>query len=111
MIFTYKEKIYVVLIVILIEVAELISRKGANLKRLKEAWLAQFERDLTSERTKEGIMAVKKCEKYTGRLKNDKEKINEALYLIKQGMNRTDAAEKAGGFFETDAIQLLTITK
>ena len=61
----------------LIEIAELISRKGANLKSLKESWLdtttahgkmlftvfagiAQFERDLTSERTKEGILAKKK---------------------------------------------------
>ncbi len=98
------------------------------MKSLKEAWLdtttaygkmfftvfagiAQFERDLTSERTKEGIIAAKKWGKYTGRLKTDEEKINEALYLIEQGMNRTDAAEKAGGFFETDAIQLLTIAK
>ncbi|MCW1241926.1 recombinase family protein [Bacillus pretiosus] len=97
----------------LIEIAELISRKGANLKSLKESWLdtttahgkmlftvfagiAQFERDLTSERTKEGIMAAKKRGKYPGRPKTDKEKVNYALYLIKQGMNRTDAAEKAG---------------
>lgn len=52
----------------LIEIAELISNKRANLKSLKESWLdtttthgkmlftvfagiAQFERDLTSERT------------------------------------------------------------
>jgi DNA invertase Pin-like site-specific DNA recombinase len=97
----------------LIEIAELISQKGANLKSLKEAWLdtttahgkmlftvfagiAQFERDLTSERTKEGIMAAKKRGKYPGRPKTDEEKVNYALYLIEQGTNRTDAAEKAG---------------
>ncbi|MED3069731.1 recombinase family protein [Bacillus thuringiensis] len=97
----------------LIEIAELISRKGANLKSLKESWLdtttahgkmlftvfagiAQFERDLTSERTKEGIMAAKKRGKYPGRPKTDEEKVNYALYLIEQGMSRTDAAEKAG---------------
>ncbi|MES1053424.1 recombinase family protein [Bacillus thuringiensis] len=97
----------------LIEIAELISLKGANLKSLKEAWLdtttahgkmlftvfagiAQFERDLTSERTKEGILAAKKRGKYPGRPKTDEEKVNYALYLIEQGMNRTDAAEKAG---------------
>ncbi|MDR4191009.1 recombinase family protein [Bacillus pseudomycoides] len=97
----------------LIEIAELISHKGANLKSLKEAWLdtttahgkmlftvfagiAQFERDLTSERTKEGIMAAKKRGKYPGRPKTDEEKVNYALYLIEQGTNRTDAAEKAG---------------
>jgi DNA invertase Pin-like site-specific DNA recombinase len=97
----------------LIEIAELISQKGANLKSLKESWLdtttahgkmlftvfagiAQFERDLTSERTKEGIMAAKKRGKYPGRPKTDVEKVNYALYLIDQGMSRTDAAEKAG---------------
>ncbi|EEM02141.1 recombinase family protein [Bacillus pseudomycoides] len=97
----------------LIEIAELISHKGANLKSLKEAWLdtttahgkmlftvfagiAQFERDLTSERTKEGIIAAKKRGKHPGRPKTDEEKVNYALYLIDQGMNRTDAAEKAG---------------
>ncbi|MBJ8030979.1 MULTISPECIES: recombinase family protein [Bacillus] len=97
----------------LIEIAELISQKGANLKSLKEAWLdtttahgkmlftvfagiAQFERDLTSERTKEGIIAAKKRGKHPGRPKTDEEKVNYALYLIDQGMNRTDAAEKAG---------------
>ena len=57
--------------------AELISQKGENLKGLKEFWLAmttapgkmlftvfvgiaQLDRDLTSERTKEGIMAARK---------------------------------------------------
>lgn len=97
----------------LIEIAELISQKGVNLKSLKEAWLdtttahgkmlftvfagiAQFERDLTSERTKEGIIAAKKRGKHPGRPKTDEEKVNYALYLINQGMNRTDAAEKAG---------------
>lgn len=97
----------------LIEIAELISQKGANLKSLKEAWLdtttahgkilftvfagiAQFERDLTSERTKEGIIAAKKRGKHPGRPKTDEGKVNYALYLIDQGMNRTDAAEKAG---------------
>lgn len=97
----------------LIEIAELISRKGANLKSLKESWLdtttahgkmlftvfagiAQFERDLTSERTKEGIEAARKRGKHPGRPKTDEEKVDYALYLINQGMSRTDAAEKAG---------------
>lgn len=97
----------------LIEITELIAQKGAHLKSLKESWLdtttahgkmlftifagiAQFERDLTSERTKEGILAAKKRGKFPGRPKADEEKINYALYLIDQGMSRTDAAEKAG---------------
>ncbi|AYY25066.1 TPA: recombinase family protein [Bacillus cereus] len=97
----------------LIEITEHISQKGAHLKSLKESWLdtatahgkmlftifagiAQFERDLTSERTKEGIQAARKRGKHPGRPKMDEEKIDYALYLINQGMSRTDAAEKAG---------------
>lgn len=97
----------------LIEITELISKKGAHLKSLKESWLdtttahgkmlftifagiAQFERDLTSERTKEGIMAARKRGKHPGRPRTDEEKVKYALYLIDQGMSRTDAAEKAG---------------
>ncbi len=97
----------------LIEITELISNKGAHLKSLKEAWLdtttahgkmlftifagiAQFERDLISERTKEGIEAAKKRGRYPGRPKIDDEKINYALYLMKQGVNRTEATERAG---------------
>ncbi len=97
----------------LIEITELISQKGAHLKSLKESWLdtttahgkmlftifagiAQFERDLTSERTKEGILAARKRGKYPGRPKTDEEKVKYALYLMDQGLSRTDAAEKAG---------------
>lgn len=97
----------------LIEITELIAKKGAHLKSLKETWLdtttahgkmlftifagiAQFERDLTSERTKEGIQAARKRGKYPGRPKTDEEKVNYALYLMDQGLSRTDAAEKAG---------------
>jgi DNA invertase Pin-like site-specific DNA recombinase len=60
------------------------------------AGIAQFERDLTSERTKEGILAARKRGKHPGRPKADNEKIQYALYLIDQGHTYTDAAEKAG---------------
>lgn len=97
----------------LIEITELISQKGANLKSLKESWLdtttahgkmlftvfagiAQFERDLTSERTKEGIAAARKRGKLPGRPPVDKEKLSYALYLVEQGITITEAAEKAG---------------
>ncbi|MEB4816146.1 recombinase family protein [Bacillus thuringiensis] len=97
----------------LIKITEQISQKEAHLKSLKESWLdtttahgkmlftifagiAQFERDLTSERTKEGIEAARIRGKHPGRPKTDEEKVDYALYLINQGMSRTDAAEKAG---------------
>lgn len=97
----------------LIEIAELISQKGVNLKSLKESWLdtttahgkmlftvfagiAQFERDLTSERTKEGIMAARKRGKFPGRPPIDNKKLNYAFYLMEQGITLTEAADKAG---------------
>ena len=58
--------------------------------------IAQFERDLTSERTKEGILAARKRGKLPRRPKTDEEKVNYVLYLVDQGMSRTDVAEKAG---------------
>ncbi|MCQ6289025.1 helix-turn-helix domain-containing protein, partial [Bacillus cereus] len=60
------------------------------------AGIAQFERDLTSERTKEGILAAKKRGKYPGRPSVDKEKLSYAFYLMEQGTSITEAAEKAG---------------
>ncbi len=60
------------------------------------AGIAQIERDLTSERTKEGILAARRRGKHPGRPKADNEKIQYALYLIDQGHTHTDAAEKAG---------------
>ncbi len=97
----------------LIEITELISQKGANLKSLKESWIdtttahgkmfftvfagiAQFERDLTSERTKEGILAAKKRGKFPGRPSIEKEKLSYAFYLMEQGASITEAAEKSG---------------
>jgi DNA invertase Pin-like site-specific DNA recombinase len=49
------------------------------------AGIAQFKRDLNSERTKEGIQAARKRGKHLGRPKTDEEKVNYALYLIDQG--------------------------
>jgi DNA invertase Pin-like site-specific DNA recombinase len=96
----------------LLEITELISAKGAHLQSLKEsldtksahgkmlftlfAGMAQFERDLIAERTKEGIVAAKKRGKTLGRPKMDQEKIDYALYLINQGSTISEAAEKAG---------------
>nr|WP_255724627.1 recombinase family protein [Shimazuella soli] len=97
----------------LLEIAELIANKGANLKSLKESWLdttsahgkmlftlfagmAQFERDLIAERTKEGIIAARQRGKNPGRPPVDPEKIKYALYLVDQGSTITEAAEKAG---------------
>jgi DNA invertase Pin-like site-specific DNA recombinase len=97
----------------LIEIAELINAKGANLKSLKESWLdtttahgklmftifsglAQFERDLTSERTREGLAIARKKGRVPGRPQTDKDKIEYAKFLLSQGNTMQEAAEKAG---------------
>lgn len=98
----------------LIEIAELIGSKGANLKSLKESWLdtttahgklmftifsglAQFERDLISERTKEGLAVARKKGRVPGRPATDKEKIEYAQFLLSQGnMTMQEVAEKVG---------------
>jgi DNA invertase Pin-like site-specific DNA recombinase len=98
----------------LIEIAELIASKGANLKSLKESWLdtttahgkllftffagiSQFERDQISERTKEGLAVAKKNGRLPGRPKTDKDKIEYARYLLDQGnMTMQQVADKVG---------------
>lgn len=98
----------------LIEIVEMIGTKGANLKSLKESWLdtttahgklmftmfaglAQFERDLISERTKEGLQAAKLKGKFAGRPSTAEEKIDYAFYLLdKGGMTMQEIADKSG---------------
>jgi DNA invertase Pin-like site-specific DNA recombinase len=98
----------------LIEIAELIATKGANLKSLKETWLdtttahgkllftffagiSQFERDQISERTKEGLAVAKKNGRLPGRPATDKDKIEYARYLLDQeNMTMQQVADKVG---------------
>ncbi|MGE6630743.1 recombinase family protein [Bacillus sp. NPDC077027] len=98
----------------LIELVTLFEEKGVNLKSLKESWLdtttphgklmftmfsglAQFERDLISERTKEGLEIAKKKGKQIGRTATSESKIKYALNLIDTGeMNIKQASEEVG---------------
>ena len=84
----------------LISIVEQIHAKGANLRSLKETWLnsestaqsrllltifaglSQFERDLISERTKDGLKAAKARGRSGGRpsKRNEKELSVRALY-------------------------------
>ncbi|MED1202563.1 recombinase family protein [Heyndrickxia acidicola] len=97
----------------LIEIVELIGSKGANLRSLKESWLdtttahgklmftmfaglAQFERDLISERTKEGLQAAAANGRHAGRPSVQDDKLEYAFYLYdKGGMTMQEIAEKA----------------
>jgi DNA invertase Pin-like site-specific DNA recombinase len=98
----------------LIELVETFKKKGVNLKSLNESWLdttspqgqlmftifsglSQFERDLISERTKEGLEVAKKKGKQIGRSGVGQEKIDYAFYLIDSGkMNIKEASEEIG---------------
>lgn len=83
----------------LIEVVELIHSKGADIKSLREPWLdsttpqgrllftisaglSQFERDLLSDRTKDGLKATKASSRSGGRpsKRTDKELTVKLLY-------------------------------
>lgn len=86
----------------LFELVERISSAGANIKSLKEAWLdtttpqgkllftifagvSQFERDLTYERTMEGLAAARARGRMGGRPKTNPKAIQQALALYDAG--------------------------
>ena len=86
----------------LLDLVEEISNKGAEVKSLKEAWLdtttshgklmltifaglSQFERDLLSERTKDGLESAKRRGKLAGRPKKNGDNMKYAIELFKEG--------------------------
>lgn len=86
----------------LISLVEELGDRGINIKSLKESWLdtttaqgklmftimaglSQFERDLISERTKEGLKSARARGKQGGRPRVDKRNIERALMLYDLG--------------------------
>ena len=86
----------------LFELVERISGAGANIKSLKEAWLdttspqgkllftifagvSQFERDLTYERTMEGLAAARARGRKGGRPRANSKVVSQALALYDAG--------------------------
>lgn len=84
----------------LFKIVEIIESKGANIKSLKESWIdtttpqgklmftifagiSQFERDLTSERTKESLAVARARGRNGGRPKKDSSKIELAVKMYK----------------------------
>jgi DNA invertase Pin-like site-specific DNA recombinase len=82
----------------LFDIVEQIEKKGANIKSLKEAWLdtttphgkllftlfagiSQFERDLISERTKEGLKSARARGRNGGRPRKGLKDIERAIKL------------------------------
>ena len=91
----------------LFEIVEQIQNKGANIKSLKELWLdtttpqgklmftifaglSQFERDLISERTKDGLKSAKARGRQGGRPSKRNEKSETVEILYNQGMRIVD---------------------
>jgi DNA invertase Pin-like site-specific DNA recombinase len=87
----------------LFSIVELIHDKGADIKSLKESWLdtttpqgklmftifaglSQFERDLISQRTKEGLVAAKARGRNGGRPSKRTEKAMTVELLYKKGV-------------------------
>jgi hypothetical protein len=58
--------------------------------------IAQFERRLIAERTRDGVAAARAEGRHPGRPKLDQEKLRAALTLIRNGMSPTKAARHVG---------------
>ena len=85
----------------LIELVELFQQKGVQLVSLKESIdtssstgkllftimsaLAQFERDVIADRTREGLQAARARDHFGGRPKTDAKKLQQALKLYRSG--------------------------
>jgi len=95
----------------LFEIVEQIQAKGANIKSLKESWLdtttpqgklmftifaglSQFERDLISERTRDGLKAAKARGRNGGRPSKRNEKELTVKILYEKGVKIIDIVKQ-----------------
>lgn len=97
----------------LIELVELLKEKGVELVSLKEqidtstptgkllftlmSALAQFERDVIAERTKEGLKAARARGRCGGRPKCDPRKVQQAIKLYHTGQHTVKEIEELTG--------------
>jgi DNA invertase Pin-like site-specific DNA recombinase len=97
----------------LFSLVELIQAKGADIKSIKESWLdtttpqgkllftifaglSQFERDLTSARTKEGLKAAKARGRFGGRPSIRSEKAVSIKLLYDNSVKIVDIVKQTG---------------
>lgn len=99
----------------LLEIVEKIKSKGASIKSVKDTWLdttsdnpynsflltimsglSQLERDLISQRTKEGLASAKARGRNGGRPSKQNEKGETVKILYKNGMKVVDIVEQTG---------------
>lgn len=97
----------------LIELVELFQKRGVQLVSLKESIntststgkllftilsaLAQFERDVIADRTREGLNAARARGHSGGRPKTDQRKVHQALKLYETGQHTLKEIEKLTG--------------
>jgi DNA invertase Pin-like site-specific DNA recombinase len=96
----------------LLEVVETLEKCGVALLSLEEkidtssaagelvfhvfGAIAQFERRLIAERTRDGMNAARAKGRKSGRPALDQDKLNAALLLVKSGLTPTQAAKQSG---------------
>ena len=96
----------------LLELVELIERKGASLRILAMnvdtatptgrlmltmlGGIAQFEREIMLERQREGIARAKAAGKYRGRAPTARAKAEEVRRLVADGLSPAEAAKRCG---------------
>ena len=102
----------------LFSLVDQIEKKGANIKSLKESWMdtstpqgklmftifagiSQFERDLISQRTLEGLAAARARGRKGGRPKKDEKAITLALKMYQEKMYSISEITKATGVSKT----------
>lgn len=98
----------------LFKLVEQIESKGTNIKSLKESWLdtttpqgklmftifagiSQFERDLISQRTLEGLASARARGRNGGRPSKDKKDIDKALKMYESRLHSVSEIEKTTG--------------
>ena len=98
----------------LLSIIEKIHEAGASIKSLRETWLdtttpqgnllltifaglSQFERDLTRQRTRQGLEAARARGRKGGRPKSDESKVSTALKMYDSKLHSIDEITKATG--------------
>ena len=111
----------------LIELTELLQSKGVQLVSLKESIdtstptgkllftlmsaLAQFERDVIAERTKEGLKAARARGRKGGRPKCDSRKLQQAIKLYESGQHTIQEIEELTGIKKATLYRALQSRK
>ena len=98
----------------LLSIIERIHEAGASIKSLRETWLdtttpqgnllltifaglSQFERDLTRQRTRQGLEAARARGRKGGRPKSDESKVSTALKMYDSKLHSIDEITKVTG--------------